>query len=66
MKFKRGQLVNYILFTKPGKRTLRPVIVLKEVSDTPDADGRLNMELYEVYDIANGGNHVVAHWSLET
>ena len=63
MKFKRGQLVNYILFTKPGKRTLRPVIVLKEVSDTPD--GRLNIELYEVYDIANGGNHVVALWSLE-
>jgi hypothetical protein len=63
VKFKRGQLVNYILFTKPGKRTLRPVIVLKEVSDTPD--GRLNIELYEVYDIANGGNHVVALWSLE-
>ena len=62
MKFKRGQLVNYILFTKPGKRTLRPVIVLKEVSDTPD---RRNVEIYEVYDIASKENHVVAHWSLE-
>ena len=63
MRFKRGQLVNYILFTKPGKRTLRPVIVLKEASDTPD--GRLNMEIYEVYDIVSRDNHVVAHWSLE-
>ena len=62
MRFERGQLVNYILFTKPGKRTLRPVIVLKEVSDTQD---RRNMEIYEVYDIASRDNHVVAHWSLE-
>tara|TARA_R110002020_G_scaffold416351_1_gene625674 strand:- start:1137 stop:1328 length:192 start_codon:yes stop_codon:yes gene_type:complete len=62
VKFERGQLVNYILFTKPGKRTLRPAIVVKEYPDTHD---RRNMELYEVYDIANGDNHIVAHWSLE-
>jgi hypothetical protein len=62
VKFERGQLVNYILFTKPGKRTLRPVIVLRECAATQD---RSNMELYEVYDIANRDNHIVAHWSLE-
>ena len=62
MRFERGQLVNYILFTKSGKRTLRPVIVLKEVSDTQD---RRNMEIYEVYDIVSKDNHVVAYWSLE-
>lgn len=62
MRFERGQLVNYILFTKSGKRTLRPVIVLHEVSDTWD---ERNMEIYEVYDIASKDNHVVAYWSLE-
>lgn len=62
MKFERGQLVNRVVYSKPGKRTLQPVIVLKEA---PDTAGRRNMELYEVYDIANRDNHIVAHWSLE-
>ena len=63
MEFERGQLVNYILFTKPGKRTLRPVIVLKEVSDTWERS--MDIEIYEVYNIASRANHIVAHWLLE-
>jgi hypothetical protein len=62
VRFERGQLVNYIRFTKQGKRTLQPVIVLYEVSDTWD---QCNMEIYEVYDIVSKDNHVVAYWSLE-
>jgi hypothetical protein len=55
MKFERGQLVNYVLSTRPGKITL-PVIVLKRTSFT---------HIYEVYDIVGGNKLLLAQWSLE-
>lgn len=56
--------MNRVVYSKPGKRTLRPAVVLEKLSY--DSLGvRSNMQLYEVYDIVNGDNHIVAEWSLE-
>lgn len=56
--------MNRVVYSKPGKRLLRPAVVLKKFSY--DSLGcRSNMELYEIYDIANKDNLIVAEWSLE-
>ena len=62
MKFKAGQLVNRVVYSKPGKRELHISIVLRGGATSHMIS---NAELYEVYDIVDKVAHITADWSLE-
>ena len=60
--FKPGQLVNRVVYSKPGKIELHISIVLR----TADTSHMISSaELYEVYDIVDKVAHIAADWNLE-